>query len=63
MREGITLSAADRGRLEAVVAHRNSPQKHVWRARIVLQAADAYPAAADEYARAHGVAHPRRSAQ
>jgi transposase len=40
MREGITLSVGDRGRLEAVVADRNSPQKHVWRARIVLFAAD-----------------------
>src|SRR5262250_2132683 len=28
MREGITLSAGERGRLEAVVADRNSPQKH-----------------------------------
>ena len=38
MREGIIVevSAADRARLEAVVADRNSPQKHVWRARIVL---------------------------
>jgi transposase len=38
MREGIVVdvSAADRARLEAVVADRNSPQKHVWRARIVL---------------------------
>ena len=40
MREAITLSARDRGRLEAVVADRNSPQKHVWRAWIVLLAAD-----------------------
>ena len=41
MREGTTVevSAADRARLEAVVVHRNSPQKHVWRARIVLAAA------------------------
>lgn len=39
MREGITLGAGDRSRLEAVVADRNSPQKHVWRARIVLLAA------------------------
>src|SRR5277367_2944613 len=38
MREGVTLSAGDRDRLEAVVADRNSPQKHVWRARIVLLA-------------------------
>src|SRR3954451_2526340 len=42
MREGINLevSAADRARLEAVAADRNSPQKHVWRARIVLATAD-----------------------
>src|SRR6516162_6560334 len=40
MREGITLDAGDRSRLEAVGADRNSPQKHVWRARIVLLAAD-----------------------
>ena len=38
MRKGITIevSAADRARLEAVVADRNSPQKHVWRAGIIL---------------------------
>ncbi|HEX6014884.1 MAG TPA: IS630 family transposase [Geminicoccaceae bacterium] len=42
MREGITVkvSAADRARLEAVVAEGNSRQKHVWRARIVLATAD-----------------------
>ena len=42
MREGINVevSAADRARLGAVVADRNSPQKHVWRARIVLATAD-----------------------
>ena len=42
MRKGITVevSAADRARLEAVVADRNSPQKHVWRAGIVLATAD-----------------------
>src|SRR3954462_1668355 len=42
MRKGITgeVWAADRARLEAVVADRNSPQKHVWRARIVLATAD-----------------------
>lgn len=32
----VDASAADRARLEAVVSDRNSPQKHVWRARIVL---------------------------
>jgi hypothetical protein len=31
---------ADRARLEAVVADRNSPQKHVWRAKIILATAD-----------------------
>src|SRR5215813_7346153 len=38
MREGISIAvrAADRERLAAVVADRNSPQKHVWRARIIL---------------------------
>ena len=38
MRTGIsfTVSSADRVRLEAIVADRNSPQKHVWRCRIVL---------------------------
>src|SRR5438445_12381050 len=42
MREGINVevSAADRACLEAVVADRHSPQKHVWRARIVLATAD-----------------------
>jgi transposase len=42
MREGITVevSATDRARLEAIVADRNSPQKHVWRAQIVLLTAD-----------------------
>lgn len=34
MRAGIT--ALDRARLEALVAARGSPQKHVWRARIIL---------------------------
>jgi transposase len=38
MREGIEIevSAADRDRLERVVADRNSRQKHVWRAKIIL---------------------------
>ena len=48
MREGITVeaSAADRARLEAVVADRNSPQKHVWRARIILATAEGVGTAA-----------------
>ncbi len=42
MRTGISISvsAADRRRLEAIVANRNTPQKHAWRARIVLLTAD-----------------------
>jgi transposase len=42
MRTGISIdvSATDRVLLEAVVADRNSPQKHVWRARIILLSAD-----------------------
>ena len=42
MREGISIevSAGDRERLPAVVADRNSPQKHVWRARIILATAE-----------------------
>jgi transposase len=42
MRTGIsiTLSDADRRHLERIAADRNSPQKHVWRARIVLLSVD-----------------------
>jgi len=42
MRKGIivAVTACERARLEAVVANRNSPQKHVWRARIILLTAD-----------------------
>jgi len=42
MRAGITItvSSADRRRLEAVVKDRNAAQKHVWRAAIVLLTAD-----------------------
>ncbi|MGE5769553.1 MAG: helix-turn-helix domain-containing protein, partial [Betaproteobacteria bacterium] len=38
MRPGvlISLTDVDRERLDAIVRDRNSPQKHVWRARIVL---------------------------
>ncbi len=42
MRPGIKVevSAADRIQLDAIVADRNAPQKHVWRARIVLLTTD-----------------------
>jgi transposase len=44
MRKDITVevSTADRARLESVVADRNSRQKHVWRAGIILATADGF---------------------
>ena len=42
MRAGIsiTVTPEDRVQLESVVGDRNTPQKHVWRARIILLTAD-----------------------
>jgi transposase len=37
---GLFVSPADRERLAAIVGDRNRPQKHVWRARVVLLTAD-----------------------
>src|SRR3954447_3694577 len=44
MRPGIEIdvTAADRARLETVVAGRSSPQKYVWRATIILATADGH---------------------
>jgi Winged helix-turn helix len=42
----VHVGLADRRRLEAIVADRNSPQKHVWRAEVVLAAADGHGTAA-----------------
>ena len=41
MRTGIAMSLnpADRARLAGIAADRNSPQKHVWRAQVVLLSA------------------------
>jgi transposase len=36
----IALDDAERRRLQRIVSDRNTPQKHVWRARIVLLSAD-----------------------
>ena len=44
--ERISISAADRERLERLVRDRNTPQKVVWRARIVLLAGDGLTAEA-----------------
>src|SRR5690606_4090197 len=48
MRKGIsfTLSAADRQRLTAIASAPRSPQKHVWRARIILLSGDGLGTAA-----------------
>jgi Homeodomain-like domain len=58
MREGISIevSASDRERLAAVVADRNSRQKHVWRARIILATAEGCGTA--EIMRRAGVSKP-----
>ena len=55
MRTGIkvAVSSKDRVRLGAIVADRNAPQKHVWRAQIVLLTADGCGTA--EIMRAAGV--------
>src|SRR5215204_5608985 len=65
MRPGVTiaLTAVDRRRLGAIVGNRNVPQKHAWRAEIVLLTADGLgtveimrPGARGAQAREH--AHP-----
>jgi hypothetical protein len=42
MRAGIAVkvTAGDRHRLAAIVSDSNAPQKHVWRAKIILATAD-----------------------
>jgi hypothetical protein len=42
MRAGIVVNVTrtDRHRLEAIVSDRCAPQKHVWRARIILATAE-----------------------
>jgi transposase len=58
MRQGtaVHVSPADRRRLEAIVADRNSRQKHAWRAKVVLAAAEGYGTAA--IARRAGLSRP-----
>ena len=36
----MNVTRADRGRLEAIISDRSAPQKHVWRAAIILVTAD-----------------------
>ena len=42
MRKGIsiTVTAEDRVRLDTIIRNRNSAQKHVWRARIIVLTAE-----------------------
>jgi len=42
MRAGIVVNVtrADRLRLEAIVADRSAPQKHVWRVKVIVATAD-----------------------
>jgi transposase len=58
MRDGVSIevSATDRDRLERVVADRNSLQKHVWRARIILATGEGCGTA--EIMRRAGVSKP-----
>jgi transposase len=50
------VGAADRARLAAITADRNSPQKHVWRAEVVLLTADRHGTA--EIMRRTGLSKP-----
>ena len=36
----MNVTRADRHRLEAIISDRSAPQKHVWRAKIILATAD-----------------------
>ena len=36
----MNVTQADRHRLEAIIAERSAPQKHVWRAKIIVATAD-----------------------
>ena len=38
----VTLTSAERRRLEAITKDRNAAQKHAWRAAIVLLSADGF---------------------
>lgn len=52
----IIVSPKDRTRLAAIIGDRNSPQKHVQRARIVLHSAERQPVL--DVARQVGVSRP-----
>jgi transposase len=58
--EQISVSGADRQKLEGLVRDRNTPQKAVWRAQIVLLAADGLTATTIAAAAAKSVLTVRR---
>lgn len=53
---GLFVSSADRARLPAIVADRNSKQKHVWRAHVVLLTGERFSTA--EIMRRTGLSKP-----
>jgi transposase len=53
---GLFVGGADRARLAAIVADGNRPQKHVWRAKVVLLSADRFGTA--EIMRRTGLSKP-----
>jgi hypothetical protein len=50
----MNVTPEDRRRLEAIVSDRSAPQKHVWRAKIVLATADGCGTADNEIMRRSG---------
>src|SRR5258707_12623137 len=58
--ERISIGAADRERLERLVRDRNTPQKVVWRAQIVLSASEGMTAEAIAAAAAKSLLTVRR---
>ena len=53
---GLFVNSADRERLAAIIADRNSKQKHVWRAQVVLLTGDRFGTA--EIMRRTGLGKP-----
>ena len=58
--QAVLVSAADHRRLQAIVADPKTPQKHVWRSRIVLLTADG--ASFMDFVRERVTAYPDLSA-
>jgi len=63
MRSGIsiTVTPADRCRLEAIASDRNAPQKHVWRSRIRPPSTASSPVTTRTRSPSHGPQTPTKS--